>query len=84
MKINFEDKIINFLTAFTNVYRSEENQEFTQQMKFDNEDLTEDFTAVLFALNMFFNKLTGNTMDIIDFTHLLNKLAVQHLMEKDE
>ncbi len=50
-------------------------------MKLDDENLTEDFTAMVFALNMFFNKVTGNTMDIIDFTHLMNKLAIQHLME---
>ncbi len=79
--MKFNDKILTFLTLITNAYRSEENQEFTQQMTLDDENLTEDFTAVVFALNMFFNKVTGQDIDIIDFTHLMNKLAVQHLME---
>ena len=81
--MKFNEKIINFLTAITNTYRSEENQNFTQQMKLDNENLTEDFTAMVFALNMFFNKVTGEEIDVLDFTHLLNKLAVQHLMDKE-
>ncbi len=50
-------------------------------LSFNNENLTEDFTAMVFALNMFYNNITGDTMDIIEFTHLLNTLAVQHLME---
>jgi hypothetical protein len=79
MKIN--DKILIFLTQITNAYRDEENQEFTQQMALDDENLTEDFTAMIFALNMLFNKVTGQDIDIIDFTHLMNKLAFQHLMD---
>ena len=79
--MNFNDKILVFLTMITNAYRSEGQQELTQQMKLDDENLTEDFTAMVFALNMFFNNVTGNTMDIIDFTHLMNKLAIQHVME---
>ena len=64
-----------------NAYKSEEHQEYTQQMTLDDENLTEDFTAMVFALNVFFNKVTGRDIDVIDFTHLMNKLAFQHLME---
>ena len=78
--MKFNDKILTFLTQITNAYRGEENQEVTQQMTLD-ENLTEDFTAMVFALNMFFNKVTGQDIDIIDFTHLMNKLAFQHLMD---
>ena len=79
--MKFNNKILTFLTLIANAYRSEENQEVTQQMKLDDENLTEDFTAMVFALKLFFEKVTGNTMDVIDFTHLLNKLVFQHLME---
>ncbi len=79
--MKFNDKILNFLTAIMNAYRSEDNQEPSQQMKFDDENLTEDFTAMVFALNVIFNKVTGQDIDVIDFTHLMNKLAVQHLMD---
>ena len=51
MKIN--DKILTFLTLIKNAYRSEENQECTQQMTLDDENLTEDFTAMVFALKDF-------------------------------
>lgn len=79
--MKFNDKILNFFTAITNAYKSEENQEFIQQMKLDNENITEDFTAMIFAFNMFFNKITGQDVDVIDFTHLMNKLVFQHLMD---
>lgn len=79
--MKFNDKILTFLTLITNAYRSEENQEYTPQMTLDDENLTEDFTAMVFALNMFFNKVTGQDIDTIDFTHLMNKLAFQHLMD---
>jgi hypothetical protein len=79
--MKFNDKILIFLTQITNAYRGEENQEFTQQMTLDDENLTEDFTAMVFALNMFFNKVTGQNIDVIDFTHLMNKLVFQHLMD---
>ena len=79
--MKFNDKILTFLTLIKNAYRSEENQEYTQTMILDNENLTEDFTAMVFALNVFFNNVTGQDIDIIDFTHLMNKLAFQHLMD---
>ena len=81
--MSFNNKILTFLTLIANAYRSEENQEFTEQITLNDENLTEDFTAMIFALNMFFNEVTGQKVDVIDFTHLMNKLAVQHLMEKD-
>lgn len=79
--MKFDDKILTFLTLIKNAYRSEENQEYTQTMILDNENLTEDFTAMVFALNVFFNKVTGQDIDVIDFTHLMNKLAFQHLID---
>ena len=82
MKLKFDDKILTFLTLIKNAYRNEENQEYTQQMTLDDENLTEDFTAMVFALNIFFNKVTGRDIDVIDFTHLMNKLAWQHLMDE--
>lgn len=80
--MDFNYKVVNFYSAITNAYRSEENQETIQQMKLDNENLTEDFTAMVFALKMLFSKVTEQDIDIIDFTHLLNKLVFQHLMDK--
>lgn len=80
MKI--KEKAINFYNAITNVYRDEENQRVLQEMKLSNEDLTEDFIALILALNIFYDNATGEQTEIIDFTHILNRLAVQHLLEK--
>ena len=82
--MTLNEKIMNFIAAIINVYRDEENQEPVQKMHLNDDGLTEDFTAMVYALNMFFDEVTGQEVDIIDFTHLLNKLVVQHLLEKKE
>ena len=81
--MTLNEKIINFIMAIGNAYRDEESRVHIQQMKLDD-NLTEDFTAIVFALKMFFKQTTGQEIDIIDFTHLLNKLVVQHLIESKE
>ncbi len=75
---------MNFIATIINAYRAEENQEPVQKMQLTNDNLTEDFTAMVYALNMFFDEVTGQEIDIIDFTHLLNKLVVQNLLENRE
>lgn len=81
-----EEKAMAFATALTDVYRDEENRELEAVRKMNlSEDVTEDFTAMLIAMRMIFMKITGDTdSDIIDFTHILNKLAVQYVMEGAE
>ena len=82
--MTFEEKVINFIAVFINAYRGEENREPVQKMELNDDNLTEDFTAMVYALNMFFDEVTGQQVDIIDFTHVLNKLVVQHLIEQNE
>lgn len=82
--MTLNEKIMNFIAIIINAYRAEENQEPVQKMQLTNDNLTEDFTAMVYALNMFFDEVTGQEIDIIDFTHLLNKLVVQHLLEQKE
>ena len=78
-----EEKALRFLTALQDVYRDEENRELEafDKMKF-SEDVTEDFTAMLLALKVVFDMVCGDETDLIDFTHILNKMAVQYIMEK--
>lgn len=78
-----EEKAMAFTTALTDVYRDEENRELEAVGKMKiSENVTEDFTAMLIAMRMIFMKITGDTdSDIIDFTHILNKLAIQYVME---
>ena len=80
----FEEKALHFMAALLDVYRDEENRELQAFPKLDaTDDVTEDITALLVAMKVFVDSLVGDDgRDLIDFTHVLNKLAVQHLMEK--
>lgn len=80
-----EEQALHFLTALSDVYRDEEDRELDAfSKKSFSEDLTEDFTAMLLAMNLICEKITGFEGDLIDFTHMLNKLAIQHIMSKQE
>lgn len=81
--MTLNEKIMNFIATITNAYRDEENQQPLQKMVLDD-NMTEDFVAMIFAMKVFFETATDRDIDLIDFTHLLNKLAVQHLLEKQE
>ena len=77
-------KAMQFLTALSDVYKDEENRELEAFSAIEfSEDVTEDFTAMLVAMNIIFDRITGSDGDLIDFTHVLNKLAVQYIMDGD-
>ena len=80
-----EKKAIHFLTALLDVYRDEENRELEAFSKMElTDDFTKDFTAMLLAMHNVFVRIMGDDGDLIDFTHILNKLAVQYIMEAGE
>lgn len=79
------EKALQFLTALLDVYRDEEDRELDAFPKIPlNEDFTQDMTAILLALSVFVERLSNYDGDLIDLTHMLNKLAVQHIMERQE
>jgi two-component sensor histidine kinase len=80
-----ERKAVIFLTALLDVYKDEERRELEAFEKLElTNDATEDFTAMLLAMKTVFGSLTGSDdMDLIDFTHVLNKLAIQYVMDGD-
>lgn len=82
--MTLNEKIINFMEAIKNAYRSEENQVPLQKMRLNDDNLTEDFVAIAYALNMFVREVTEQEFDVVDFTNLLNKLVVQHLLVQKE
>ena len=82
--MTLNEKIINFMEAIKNAYRSEENQVSLQKMQLNDDNLTEDFVAIVYALNMFMREVTEQEFDVVDFTNLLNKLVVQDLLEQKE
>lgn len=81
MKI--EEKAAYFGIALTDVYKDEEHRGLyaVPEIRFSS-DPTEDFTAMLLAVRYVYEVVTGDKeSDLIDFTHILNKLAVQYIME---
>lgn len=78
-----EEKALHFLSALADVYRDEEDRELVAFSKLvPSKDMTDDITAMLIGMHYVVERLTGFDGDLIDFTHVLNKLAVQHIMEK--
>lgn len=77
------EKAMVFLEALQNVYREEENEAPTPTLMLGN-DFTQDVTAMLIAMMLFVESYGGNKDDIIGFTHTLNRLAVQLVMEEEE
>lgn len=82
--VNFENKVATFVCMLSNAYRDEENAEFIMPLEMEEKSLTEDFTAMLYAMYMLYMEITGDETDIIGFTHILNRLALQQIMEKEE
>lgn len=77
-----DEKALHFLTAILDVYRDEEKRELDAFDKLElGDDMTEDVTALMIALHVAVQELTGFEGDLIDMTHALNKLVFQHLME---
>lgn len=78
--MDMNTKISIFTAALKDVYRDEEKRKLYAFPKMDLcDDFTDDLTAMLFAMYGFAKKIAGNDWDIIDFTHVLNKLAFQYL-----
>lgn len=79
-----EEKALIFLTALTDVYRDEENRDLGafEKLEFTG-DFAGDVTAMLIAVKAMVESITEYDGDIIDFTHMLNKLAVQYVVENN-
>lgn len=80
----FENKILNFATALEDAYRDEEDKESIHlpKMELKESELTEDFTAMVYAQWAIYRRITGDEdTDILGFTHILNRLVFQHIAE---
>ena len=77
------NKIQVFLTALQDCYREEENRVgmALPKLELSNEEITYDFLAIIKAFYLFYKELTEDeSTDILEFTHLVNRLAVQDLI----
>lgn len=87
--MNIKDKTLQFYTALADCYKDEEDrnlQAFTKLNLADGASAVEDFTAMVAALYVFYNKWIddGSSMDFIGFTHFLNRLVIQYVMETED
>lgn len=80
------NKVLHFVTALQDCYKDEDNREscMLPKMELSNEELTDDFIAMLEAQKFLYEKITGDEQDLLGFTHILNRLAVQDAIESLE
>lgn len=79
-------KILTFLSALQDCYKEEGERELEilQKLEFKEEELTDDFIAMLEAQAILYRKITGDEQDLIGFTHILNRLVFQYLSDATE
>lgn len=79
----FNDKVLHFVTALMDVYKNEDEKESTGliPLELKDEELTEDFTAMIYAMWSIYNLITEDDVDVIGFTHIINRLVIQEFME---
>lgn len=72
-----EKKSFAMYTNLCNTYRDDEEKEETGKEEFSR-DFADDLTAALLALYTFYGRVITDDGDLIGFTHLLNRLAIQY------
>lgn len=82
--MTIEEKALHFFAAISDVYKDEENRELEtfSKLELPVDDANDDIIAMLIAFQFVVQRLTGYGGDLIDFTHILNKLAVQNVLEE--
>lgn len=79
----FEKKVLTFYTMLCNAYRDEEDYEpAVEKLTLKNGgDMNGTLVAMLTAVKLFCDQTcpqVSENGDLIDFTYLLNRLAIQH------
>lgn len=83
--MNLFTKASKFGAALEGVCQEGENRErpIINKVDFDA-DFAEDLTAMLLAMRVVAGRIAKKDWDILEFTHVLNTLAVQYLLEKTD
>jgi len=80
-----ERMALEILQNMDNILMDEDDRPEIRQLCSDGHIDESFFTAELLALRLQYSKLTGdNDMDLLDFISLLNKLAVQYIMDDEK
>ena len=77
----FDNKTITFATAIGDVYKDEQERGNYPKLELKEDELTEDFTAMLWAQKTLYTRITGEDVDIFEFISILNRLAIQRIGE---
>ena len=80
MDNNIKNKANVLAQALDNAYLSEEDRSYDVKLEFSEKDFTEDITAMLYAICIFFSKVTGETMDLTDIIQMLKDLAIEEML----
>lgn len=76
-----EKMTLNIYNGLSNLFVDEEDQDPVQKTDIEGIEANDLFTAILLGYKMLFEQLTSSDADLIDFTHILNKLAIQYVLE---
>lgn len=82
-KQEFNERVEKFVTVLRDLYLDEEEREGTEipKIELNEDDLTDDFTAMIMAVHLLYIGITGDDTDLIGFTHIANRLVFQRLLE---
>lgn len=76
-KNSFEYKVEAFLNALGGLYTKDKEGENKYHIEITDENMAEDFTAMLYAMEILHKTVTESDGDLFDFIAILNKLAVK-------
>lgn len=85
----FEGHVMAFYAALANVFMPEEERMDVPQIEMKNgDDFNEIVAAMMIAEMNLFARLASNSAfdgeDMIGFTHILNRIAIQHCFMQDD
>lgn len=85
-KQEFNERVEKFVTVLRDLYLDEDEREGTEipKIELNEDDLTDDFTAMIMAVHILYITITGDDTDFIGFTHIANRLVFQWLLENSE
>lgn len=82
---NYESKAQAFLFAIINAYRNDNlnlKEDIPKIEIPENGDYTEDLQALIIAISMWYSTISNNHVDLIEITHVMNKMMVQYYLDK--
>ena len=83
MEEPFDQKMLHFAVALSDAYKEDDEKEglALAPLEMKKDELTEDFTAMIYAQWMLYRKVTGDDIDILGFTHVANRLVFQQVLK---